>query len=743
MDVTAAMPFRLVRTLQPHDPDLAGLRRALRAVAVIAPLFVLSVAVLRQPQMTVFVVFGGFSLLVLADFGGPRRARAMAYVVGVAGGAALVAVGTLISPVPWLAALVTLLIGFSLQLSGTLGGYVTAAQTMLMFSFVLAVAVPAPPEAIGLRVAGWALAGAASTIAGVFLWPRFEVARLHREAAAASRALADLVDAERRGVRGPELDDLRRKAVGVCATTNRMYEQTNRRPIGPTGRDRARAELMGELARIRELAAEPFDFAGGREVRDGLGDEVVATLRAVAEALDRGTRPDLAPLVAARAAHARVLGDWVQEAMGEGRSPEEVLDVADADHAMRILSYLVLALGANAVVVNGGWLDDAVPVPAGTPVHRGAQGVVRRVLRTFRSHFHPRSSALHGALRVGIGLALAVLLARLLNLEHGFWVVLGTVSVLRTTAVGTGRTVVQALGGTLLGFAIASAVILLVGGDEPVLWALLPVCLFLAAYVSSAVGFVAGQAAFTVNIIVVFNLIVPTGWQVGLLRLEDVAAGCAVSVAVGLLLWPRGARNDFREAVVGVYRSIGTYLALAYEGSLEGAPRSAAESVRVAVMRGMIRVEDTFNQFLNERANKPVAPADAAQLVSGARHALMLGDLLGAIAGRGDPAFACPSGRDAIEVQAAKAVGRFRWIADELAGAVPEADEAERPSRRAVRAATIGCLDMWRGDAAAAPAAIALESVGDHIRHLDGLCDSLDEPVARALTARRTPWWAF
>lgn len=743
MDLTAALPFRLVRTLQPHDPDLAGLRRAFRAVVVITPLFVLSVAVLRQPQMTVFVVFGGFSLLVLADFGGPRRPRAIAYAAGVTAGAALVAIGTLISPVPWLAAVATLLIGFSLQLTGTLGGYVTAAQTMLLFSFVLAVSVPAPPEAIGLRVAGWVLAGAASTVAGVFLWPRFEVTRLQQEAAAASSALADLVDAERRGVSGAELDGLRGNAVGVCATTNRMYEQTARRPIGPTGRDRARAELIGELARIKELAAGPFDLAGGGEVGDGLGDQVVATLRAVADALERGTRPDLAPLVAARAAHARVLADWVRKAMSEGRSPEEVLDVADADHTLRILSYLVLALGANAVVVNGGWLDGDVPVPAGTPVHRGLRGVARRVVRTFRSHFHPRSSALHGALRVGIGLALAVLLARLLNLEHGFWVVLGTVSVLRTTAVATGRTVVQALGGTLLGFVVASAVILLVGGDEAVLWALLPVCLFLAAYVSSAVGFVAGQAAFTVNIIVVFNLIVPTGWQVGLLRLEDVAAGCAVSVVVGLLLWPRGAGSDFREAVIGVYRSIGTYLALAYEGSLEGAPRSAAESVRGAVMRGMIRVEDTFNQFLNERASKPVAPADAAQLVSGARHALMLGDVLSVIAGRGDSAFACPGGRTAIEVQAAKAVGRFRWIADELAGTVPAEADAERPSRSAVRAATIGCLDLWRGDAAAAPAAIALESVGDHVRHLDGLCDSLDEPVARALAARRTPWWAF
>ncbi|HEX4213466.1 MAG TPA: FUSC family protein [Candidatus Dormibacteraeota bacterium] len=741
MEITAAAPVRLVRSLQPHDPELAGLRRAARAVIVIAPLFILCDLVLRQPQMTVFVVFGGFSLLVLADFGGPRRPRAAAYGVGVTIGALLVALGTLASPIPWLAALVTLLVGVAIPLSAVLGGYVAAAQTMLMFSFVLAVSVPAPAEDIGLRVAGWVLAGAACTIAGVFFWPRFEVAKLHHEVAAASRMLADLVDADRRGESGPDLDALRRRAVGACAVTNRMYELTARRPIGPTGRDRAMAELMGELARIKELAAERLSAGGGDEVRDGLAEQVVATLRAVADALDTGGRADLGPLVAARAAHARVLADWVQESMSEGRRPEELLDVADADHTMRILAYLVLAMGANAVVANGGWVEDGLPIPAGTPVHRGLLGIARRAGRTVRSHFHPRSTALHGSLRVGIGLALAVLLARTLNLEHGFWVVLGTVSVLRTTAVATGRTVLQALGGTVLGFAIASAVIVTVGRDEAVLWALLPVCIFLAAYVSSAVGFVAGQAAFTVNVIVIFNLIAPAGWEVGLLRLEDVAAGCAVSVIVGLLLWPRGARNDFREAIIGTYRSISSFLALSYEDSLEGTPRATAESLRAAVVRGMVRVEDTFNQFINERGSRPVAPADAAQLVSGARHALMLGDVLNAIASKGDSAFACPQGRDAIEVQAVKAVGRFRWLGDELAGVPPAEDRGERPSRSAIRAATLRCLDMWRGDAAAAPAAIALESIGDHISHLDGLCDSLDAPVAKAVQGRRVPWW--
>ena len=42
------------------------------------------------------------------------------------------------------------------------------------------------------------------------------------------------------------------------------------------------------------------------------------------------------------------------------------------------------------------------------------------------------------------------------------------------------------------------------------------------------------------TIAVLFNLLAPVGWRVGVVRIEDVAIGCAVSFAVGILFWPRG-----------------------------------------------------------------------------------------------------------------------------------------------------------------------------------------------------------
>ncbi len=80
-------------------------------------------------------------------------------------------------------------------------------------------------------------------------------------------------------------------------------------------------------------------------------------------------------------------------------------------------------------------------------------------------------------------------------------------------------------------------------------WVALPVASFLAAYAPSAISFVVGQASFTVAIVLLFDIIDPEGWRTGVVRVEDIAIGAAVSLVVGLLLWPRGAVGMLRRVL--------------------------------------------------------------------------------------------------------------------------------------------------------------------------------------------------
>ena len=52
------------------------------------------------------------------------------------------------------------------------------------------------------------------------------------------------------------------------------------------------------------------------------------------------------------------------------------------------------------------------------------------------------------------------------------------------------------------------------------------------------------RRAFTLVVLVLFNLLAAGGWRVGLVRVEDVAIGAGVSLLVGVLIWPRGASGD-------------------------------------------------------------------------------------------------------------------------------------------------------------------------------------------------------
>ncbi len=144
------------------------------------------------------------------------------------------------------------------------------------------------------------------------------------------------------------------------------------------------------------------------------------------------------------------------------------------------------------------------------------------------------------SVRGAAGLALAVAVAEATNVEHAFWVVLGTLAVLRSNALGTGSTALRAIGGTAVGFVIGSALLVGIGSHSVALWVLLPIAVLVSGMAPSMISFAAGQAGFTVMVVILFNIIQPSGWRVGLTRIEDVAIGCAVSVVGRVALLASG-----------------------------------------------------------------------------------------------------------------------------------------------------------------------------------------------------------
>lgn len=568
-----------------QDPHRVNLRKASRAAIVVPAVFALLVRTGNEPS-ALFGAFGSFAALVFADYGGPLGHRLRAYLLLAVVGAALLALGTAFAATIWPAVVVTLAVAFAVSMSGALGGYFAASATSATLAFVLAVMTPGVDADLPARLLGWVVGVVVAGVAAVALWPvhqrdrvRAAAAEVLREAAAALAVPA----AER------ELDALRHADATLGTRVGVVY-----RPAGSITRERALVALVLATRRVLPLLeivtdAERSPAADATPEYAALARQVSVSLAGTARALTGGPvdafeTVDTGALVQARMAHTAALERWVEAALPEV-GPTQVVDRFSATFPLRRLSLAVLQIG------------DDVDAAAhdGVRSRQDAATTVAKAWAMLRGHCNVRSVRFRNAARAGLGLAVAVLVAKTASVQHSFWVVLGALSVLRSNALGTGATALQALAGALIGFGVASVAMTTVGSDETWLWIALPIVVFLAAYTPGAINFVVGQAGFTVFVVVLFNVLVPDGWRTGLVRVEDVAVGAGISVAVGALLWPRGARGVARRSFAELLRAGADHLALALDAALHGAPGDvgpAAVAVTDARARAVAALED-------------------------------------------------------------------------------------------------------------------------------------------------------
>ena len=314
-------------------------------------------------------------------------------------------------------------------------------------------------------------------------------------------------------------------------------------------------------------------------------------------------------------------------------------------------------------------------VPSGSALQ-----VVTGLGAIVRSHLRLDSVWVRAGLRAALGLGLAILIAELAELQHAFWVVLATLTVLKSNAVSTGYAAWQALAGTLAGFGLASAVVIGVGDAQPALWALLPVCVFLAVYTPTVVHVVVGQAMFTVTIIVLFNLIEPEGWRTGLIRVEDILIGAGTAILVGALLWPRGARAQLRASLASLYETGSAYVRAALAATFDhgSQPAEAAGDARAAGLRA----GEALSTYLNEHGPKRLPIEVWTKLLVTGEQLHLVGDAIvvrTSAYGRIEP---FPQVAAAIQEEARRLDDEVDSVADAIAGRngaeLPTGSHAER-----------------------------------------------------------------
>jgi uncharacterized membrane protein YccC len=712
-------------------------------------LFAFGSQVLGSPGVATYAAFGSFALLLLADFGGTPAERLAAQISLVAIGCLLITVATLLSPNPWVATGAMFVVGLVVLFAGVISSALATASTSILLSFILPVATPAGPAVIPERLLGWLLAGVVSLPAVTLLWPAPRSEPLRDAAAEACRRLSARLTAEVKrwhGEDGGDVDAAVSRANTAVAALRATFLATPYQPSGLTTATRAVIRLVDGVVWLSVI----LDDTAATRHRPRADPSVRQVKTAAAVLLDHAGKAlslreppqdNLADHLhdLARARRAMETAAVADVRPRDGRSGEELVSSLAPSFRAQELSFAVLAIAENIAIATAAeqrswWQKLLGRRPRDLP------GPLASAQERALAHIEPHSVWLRNSLRGAIALAGAVLVARTSGAQQSFWIVLGALSVLRTNALSTGQSVVRGLAGTTIGFVIGGALVLVLGTDPVLLWPLLPVAI-LAAGIAPAVSFTAGQAGFTVTLLILFNLISPAGWRVGLVRITDVAIGCAVSLVVGALFWPRGAAGALRQALAEAYGECAAYLRAAAESGAT-AERSAA-GVASAGMRAAAatrRLDDAFREYLAERGRKRLSLDQVAALLTGDVGLRLTAEAVTDLwAAAGPDPVDTPRAQFELIVTTERVTNWFAAMAQALTGVgtVPRALPRDGASaKRLVEALSQDLESVSAPDASVRAHTVRLVWTGDHMDAARRLQDLVEQP---ARTAARAP----
>ncbi|KOV67647.1 hypothetical protein ADK64_09585 [Streptomyces sp. MMG1121] len=562
---------------------------------------------LDRPTAATYALFTTVSLGGIARTPGTGRQRAALELRLLPVCWLLVVVGTWLSVRTWSAVVGMLVVGFLLAFAAVGGPRLAGAAPGLQLLYILPSFPPYAPGTIGERLAGTTTGLVLLVAAEALLFPEPSPPPYQERAARAAGMAAHCATL----LAAPPHALTDADARAAQETGRRLRSQTvpeAERPAGPGMRDRALAHTglaaRTLLSRLAQLPAPP----GGH-----LGPEVTAVLHATARlatatemCLSTGPSP-VAPyedLVAARAHLSAVSAGpappTASAPVPGARTPQFAPAVLRRHAAVLEIADAALAMGGAADLAAHG-RHASVEIVQGRFWYATSRAPVLWWHRV-RGHAGRRSVFFQNAVRIALALTAARLVAGVDTLPHGFWAMLATLSLTRTTMGETWSTIRVALVGTLAGALVTAAALVLVEGDTAVYAVLLPVWMLFAFTVGPVKGVGWAQGLFTVLVALVFAQLEPSSWRLAEVRVLDVLIGSAIGAVFGLLAWPRGAHDEMRYAAAELLRRaaeivVATGASVAGPGI--GGPPPQAPGHR-SLQHAVVLAESAYAQFQSE-----------------------------------------------------------------------------------------------------------------------------------------------
>jgi len=561
-----------------------AVRRGIRAAVVMVLVVWLLLIVLDNPEGAVFAAFGSAGMMIAADFAGDAKHRLVAYLTMGFAGMVTITAGRYASTTVLSAVLVTVVVGFVLAFAAVMRGMLAAGAPGVLIVYIVAVSLGGTTGDLVRYLIGWIVAVIVCAVTALVLLPRDRRLDVRGAAADALLGAKGVVDAAWVEPDAQALPQRRAAFADTIEALNRGFIGQPFRPAGTTVRDRGLVLLVDELNTARSLIGIVGEEPWGRADlgTPELAAEVSAVLGAMAAALrDPSTVPSAAHLDELRSGHRALTERWVLQQARGGATSGDLADEVRSGHIVRI-SALACERLVELVRQANGAAQELLPAMPSVPWR--SWGTI------LRAHLTPTSPWFQTAARMGLGLGIAVAIVRASEVAHGFWVLLGVMSVLRFDAASTRKFAWQAIVGSVVGVIIGGLLIRWTGQSETLLWITFPIAVFLMAWGPAVLGFVVGQAAFSAFVLLVLGIVDwPPQAGLGEIRVEDIALGAVVAVLIGLILWPGGAARALHTAVATAMREASAFLSLALRTLVVEVPAAdrtrSAKAASLAAMR--------------------------------------------------------------------------------------------------------------------------------------------------------------
>lgn len=589
--------------LRRRDPGYRIARRATRVTLVASVGFYSCKYGLGNNILATYTLFGTTATGALSQVPGAPRERARTLLAALPVAWVLVTAGTLAAVHTWTAAAGMLVVGFAVSFAGVGGARLVGLAAGFQLFYILPCFPPHAPHTLGARLAGVTLGVVLLAVAEVVVWPDPPPVTYQQRLADAAEAVAGFVEAVAHVLScetgaHEKLAPRREQAYRWVDQARLSRLPRTERPASASARDRAARDAAASLRQVLRHADRLLADPRAPETPDPdaarLLQQTATTTRSAGRTVLGGTPPvTVDELAAAGAAFEEIRArprTGLPHDLDVARIREDAIALQTAEHVRAFATAARIAAGLPVAV------ESAQPGERKGMFWYAHEPAISLYWQQFRLHLTPRSIYFQGALRVALALAAARAVAGALHLANGFWVLLATLTLLRTSAAGTRTTLRPALVGTLIG-AGASSGLLLVAHRPAVYAVLLPLTMVLAFGVGPLLGLAWAQGLTTVMLTMIFAQLTPAQWQLAEVRLVDVLVGVLIGVLAGFLVWPHGGGGELR-------RTIADYLqagAAATEETVEvlagtNQPRGSLD----AAHRAMLLAEASFTQYQSE-----------------------------------------------------------------------------------------------------------------------------------------------